>query len=135
MSEVNRVVNVLNEAIQRIVISISTNVTAELIDNTPVDTGWARANWVPQIGAPFAGNSRVLSDDERRSAVGGQRSRQSSAVSGLFNYNVTQGAIFITNNVPYIVRLNEGSSQKAPAGFVQQAIRDGITGIASARFA
>ncbi len=32
------------------------------------------------------------------------------------------GRLFLSNNVPYISRLNDGSSGQAPAGFVQAAI-------------
>jgi len=35
-------------------------------------------------------------------------------------------SVHISNDAPYIGRLNAGSSSQAPAGFVQRAIADGI---------
>jgi formaldehyde-activating enzyme involved in methanogenesis len=32
----------------------------------------------------------------------------------------------VSNNVPYINRLNEGHSAQAPAGFVQQAVAKAV---------
>jgi hypothetical protein len=41
-------------------------------------------------------------------------------------YKLNQGAIFITNNVPYIGNLDAGTSAQAPSGFVRQSILAGI---------
>ena len=35
--------------------------------------------------------------------------------------------MFVSNNVKYITRLNDGYSRQAPAGFVQSAIRKAVT--------
>ena len=122
MSEARRVADELEQAIERTIRALGINITAELIETTPVDTGWARANWVPNAGSPFTGNSELLDAEAQRAAVPGQVASQTAASSSLIRYKLSDGDIFISNNVPYIVRLNEGSSMKAPSGFVQQSI-------------
>jgi hypothetical protein len=91
---------------------------------TPVDTGWARANWIPQIGSP-----RTSTEGTREAAELGNVStagQEAGLASVVTSYTRERGAIYISNNVPYIVRLNEGSSKQAPKGFVQNAIAKAI---------
>ena len=55
--------------------------------------------------------------------MGAARSAQGAGISRIATgYSLRQGNVNITNNVPYIRRLNEGSSSQAPAAFVQSAI-------------
>jgi len=84
---------------------------------TPVDTGWARANWVPSLGGepasePVGSKISVLSAE----------AATQSGLGSLLNYKLLIGPVYITNNVPYITRLNDGHSSQAPKGFVQAAI-------------
>lgn len=125
MSQVRAVIGALNDFTSRVITALSVNITAELIERTPVDTGWARANWIPRIGD---GDVQEQETEAVEALVPGRRAEQSSAVAALAagGYDVSQGPIFIGNGVPYIVRLNEGSSRQAPAGFVQQSIPAGI---------
>lgn len=121
---ITTVVNGLKDTLEKLAKKITLDVTAELIKTTPVDTGWARANWVPSISEPynidFGSN---LSRKERSSLVSdGQATQNDGAANVAANYKLSLGSLFITNNVDYIVLLNEGYSQQAPAAFVQQAI-------------
>ncbi|QNN99850.1 hypothetical protein P67b_00091 [Ruegeria phage Tedan] len=130
------VIDTLEQVTASIVNSLAVNITAELIERTPVDTGWARANWVPAIGAPSLAGSGDLSRSAREAGAASAGGRQSSAVGVIAaGYrDISQGPIFVSNNVPYIGRLNGGSSAQAPAGFVQDAIAAGIRSLASRRF-
>ena len=98
---------------------------------TPVDTGWARANWIPNIGVPVRIESERPSDAGEISS--GISSRTSAAESnGLqiaASFRIEQGPLFVSNNVPYIGLLNDGSSAQAPAAFVQRAIRTEIQAV------
>lgn len=129
MSQVRFIVGELDRLTAQLVTAFSVNITAELIERTPVDTGWARANWVPRIGDGEVEEETADADPAR---VPARSAEQSAALFNLVSgdYRIDQGAVFIGNGVPYIVQLNEGSSQKAPAGFVQQAIVAGIRGAA-----
>lgn len=125
MSQVRFIVGELERLTARVVTAISVNITGVLAERTPVDTGWAAANWVPRIGD---GDVPQATGDADAALVPGQRADQQAAIARLAtgDYRIDQGAVFIGNGVPYIVNLNEGSSQQAPAGFVQQAIPEGI---------
>lgn len=80
---------------------------------TPVDTGHARANWVPSIGDPFRGE------------VDGDGAHD-GGVADVLSYELGDGAAWVSNNVPYILRLNDGWSAQQPAGFVERAIAEAL---------
>lgn len=127
--QIRRIISELEEVTAKAVTVITLEVAANLIELTPVDTGWARANWVPNIGGPFeAFVSEFDDDDARKAAVPGQRGIQQQATGLLVagGYNINQGAVYVTNNVPYIQVLNTGSSTQAPAAFIQNAIETGV---------
>ena len=108
---------------ERAVRAISLEVTANLIEATPVDTGWARANWVPAIGVSRDSPVNTRPD---ASLVSAQVAKQQAGMASLGGYRLASGPVFVSNNVPYIVFLNEGSSRQAPAAFVQAAIQAGV---------
>ena len=83
---------------------------------TPVDTGRARANWLANLDAP------IETATEATDKTGSKAISQAAGVVAAYDGDVNT-AIHITNNLPYIVRLNEGSSYQAPANFVQIAVR------------
>lgn len=123
-SETRRVTAILREAIGLVTGRLAVNISAELITDTPVDTGWARANWVPSIGVPI---DEPETDQADASLVPAATSRQQTGIAAVTaTYSLDQGSIFLSNNVPYITLLNMGTSAQAPAGFVQTAIIRGI---------
>jgi len=92
--------------------------------STPVDTGRARTNWLVGIGGA---KNEVVESAGTDGGIAGK-------VAKLKNTQTKQGQdIHITNNLPYIVRLNEGHSAQAPAGFVEQAIAAAVEAIKSFR--
>lgn len=99
-------------------------VTANLQERTPVDLRWAASNWIPAIGAPQA----IVNDGKPTpGAVTVAMARQAQGVASLSRYrSIAQGSIFVSNNAPYIRRLNEGWSKQAPSGFVQIEIKRAI---------
>jgi len=115
----------MDRFIAREITGLVFEVSAELIEATPLDLGWARANWIPQVTTPYRAN---LKDVETTSGLAS--SLASSAESQLFSiaasYRIDQGPIFVSNNVPYIGRLNDGHSKQAPAGFVQFSIAKAV---------
>lgn len=105
--------------VKRIVLDATSN----LQEDTPRETGWARNNWIPEIGPGLAD---AVGD---RSDVGSASAAQQQGIATIAtSYKLGMGIITIANNVPYIVYLNEGSSQQAPAGFVQAAIFRAVQG-------
>jgi hypothetical protein len=78
---------------------------------TPVDTGHARASWIPAVGAP----SLV-------EPVGTDTSLATACTAQVMAYKLAQGTLYLSNVAPYIRRLNAGHSQQAPIMFVELAI-------------
>lgn len=81
----------------------------QLTLSTPVDTGRARWGWFVTVRSP---SSEI--PPEGQYSVPDVTSRANVSVSA----DVTS---YITNNVPYIVELNDGSSKQQPARFVERA--------------
>ena len=79
--------------------------------------GRARANWIPTLNTP----SQVPSE---------RKDKQGSATIALLapvtqNYRLGD-TLWLSNSLPYIVRLNEGHSTQAPSGYVEMAIETGL---------
>lgn len=91
-----------------------------VITSTPVDTGHARANWQVGIDAPI---TKEIDEDDV-SGVATIARNASIIISA-----TPRKAIVLSNNVPYINFLNDGSSSQAPAQFVQLAILDAINAV------
>jgi len=89
-------------------------IDANLREATPVDTGHARANWIPGIG-------------EAVDAVADSEAAHDDGVAKVLSYKLGDGDLYAVNNVPYIGRLIGGSSSQAPAGWdltaIDQAVR------------
>lgn len=88
-----------------------------IILGTPVDTGRARGNWQASTGSPANGEVNAL-DPTGAMAI-------AAMVSEVAAWTPKDDLpAFITNNLPYIQRLNEGWSKQAPAHFIEQVISD-----------
>jgi len=104
---------------EKVMKAISLNVTANLREDNPYDTGWSRANWLNAIG------KRTLTPVGSKQNVD-DKTQEASIAHIATSYTLEQGIIFISNSVKYIIALNAGSSKQAPSGFVQIAIARGI---------
>lgn len=93
----------------------------QVIISTPVDTGRARHGWNITVGAP----SKTVPPEGKYSMPNINEHGLETTVT------VTPDqVIYITNRVPYIEDLNEGSSRQAPARFVELAAERVQRGIA-----
>ena len=120
--------NVTNETIIDVTLRIHTTLVSNPPAGTPIDFGWASANWFISIGGPTTGNSGQL-DADNPAAVGAREGQQASSVARFVtSYEYTSGqTVHVGNNVPYINRLNNGWSDQAPAGFVDDATQEAVT--------
>lgn len=110
----------------RIVRAAALAIDQQLVLGTPVDTGRAREGWIASIDAP-ANGERVTNNFDRsgQSAI----DRANSAIS---RYRSDKNKrIIISNNVPYIGELNNGSSAQAPSNFIQGAVSTGAAQVRS----
>ena len=84
-----------------------------LVNATPVDKGRAQGNWQVSIGQPVENALPLGATGEQALSKGG----------GVINSIPPFGPfviIYLTNNVPYIRRLNAGHSGQAPPMFVEK---------------
>lgn len=108
----------LNALIERSVKALILEVNRELKKRgtgTPVDTGHARAGWIPAVGAP-----------NLVEPMGADGSLASAGAAQVMAFKLGQGVLYISNVVPYVKRLNQGSSQQAPALFIEACIARAI---------
>lgn len=95
---------------EKLMKSASIEFFRQVIIVTPVDTGRARYGWYITVGEP----SKEVPDE-------GKYSMPNITNHSRFTQFTVRDKLFITNNVPYIDKLNKGSSKQAPARFVENA--------------
>lgn len=122
----------LPDEVNRIKRKTALAVDQALVLATPVDTGRARSNWLVSLGS---GRSNVVDPYAPTNKAGiGESANAQGAISqgsGEIARAVPSQDIYITNNLPYIVPLNQGHSAQAPAMFVEQAIEAGSQAVKS----
>jgi hypothetical protein len=106
-------------------LNVDANLRSQPPQGTPVRTGWAAANWVPSVGAPMA-LPAADTKDPTPAQIAAARQAGRSALNEVLAYKLTDGPIFVSNGVPYIVPLNDGHSPQSPPGFVQTALEQAV---------
>ena len=119
--DIEDILDDMDRHIAKRIVSLVFEVHAELIEATPLDLGWARANFVPHISNPYRENVKDVEPSE-----GLAKSKAADNIAKLGNiaasYRLGNGPLFISNNVPYIGRLNDGHSKQAPPGYIPMAV-------------
>jgi hypothetical protein len=126
-SEIRTTIAAIEKTAERVIKRIGFEIQGELIRTTPVDTGWARANWLVSIGRPTGGATPKSGEPGKGNA---DTSLRTEGQQRMLVYRLSQGDIWLGNHVPYISVLNAGHSKQAPKNFVELAIRKGIATIA-----
>ena len=97
-----------------------------VVSGTPVDTGRARSNWFAAIGGPASSVIDAYAPGESGGTeAANTQAALNQAEAVISGYNSGQ-EIHLTNNLPYIQRLNDGYSAQAPANFVEQAVMEAV---------
>ena len=120
----------VNSAIKKVVIAVDQAVVLA----TPVDRGPARSNWQVSLGQPktnvisaYAPGDKLGVGEQANAA--GALDQGRAAVAGR-----QEGQdVYIANNIPYIGKLNDGSSAQAPVNFVEQAVLAGASIVKNVR--
>lgn len=112
----------IDEAASKTAVDTALAIVGDLAYKTPVDTSQALSNWIVTLDTP---SGQQIKPHYAGSQGSSQRSSAAQTINNakavLKNKKPGQ-AIFITNNLPYIKRLNDGYSAQAPAGFVERAV-------------
>lgn len=102
--------NVTQEQATTIFRKITLDLDSAVVLSTPVDEGRARGNWFPSLNSP---SSQV--DEKTFDKSGSKAISQASAVVASAKLGDT---VWLTNNLPYILPLENGHSKQAPEGMV-----------------
>jgi len=111
----------LGEEVNGVKKKAATVIVRDLITVTPVDTSRALSNWLATIGTPANNSVLAHSPGSGGSTRGASISTALANAIGVINGVKPGQPIFLTNNLRYIRRLNDGHSKQAPAGFVERA--------------
>jgi hypothetical protein len=103
-------------------VAVALAMVGELAYHTPVDTSQALSNWDVTLDSPATGKH-----GPHFRGAGGSTLRQSAAETLAIAKRILAGKkpgqrIYITNNQPYIRKLNDGTHSKQPGGFLERAL-------------
>lgn len=110
----------LRKHVETIFKALCLEIDRELRKTTPVDTGFARANWVPSVGAPHTGEV---------AKVGGGSAEHAAGVANVLTFKLGDGALWVSNGTSYISILNYGTSDQAGAMWIEAAVDRAVTTI------
>ena len=102
----------IQQRIDRKVRAVTIGVFSSVIKMTPVDTGRAKGNWQCTIGSPA---NTILEIEDQDGGI------TTSAMIATVP-NPAGSKVYLTNNLPYIQKLEYGHSTKAPNGMVRVSI-------------
>lgn len=118
-NRMNKLANKVEKNTESLMKDVGYSILSRVVYDTPVDTGRARANWLVNFGSSN-NYSTTQKDVAGHSTVG-----KGSDIIGSYKYG---NVVYITNNVDYIVKLNNGWSNRwqPEAGYVERSIKAGL---------
>ncbi len=118
----NKKAKQIEKAASDLAVGTALTIVGDLAIKTPVDTSKAISNWQVDLDKEPGDTIQPHypgSDGSTFSASAGETLAKAKVI---LKNKKAGNDIFITNNLPYIRRLNEGYSKQEPAGFVERAI-------------
>ncbi len=106
-----------NSVKKKVVIAIVRNLTT----NTPVDTSKALSNWIVSLGSKDGSKIDPHFYGQRGSTQELSAVYAITAAMRILENAKPGQSVWISNNLPYIRKLNDGSSTQQPANFVARA--------------
>ena len=108
-SDVAKFAKLTNASLDETGRAIVLELFGSVIKDTPVDTGRAKGNWQTTIGTPASGTTDRLGEAEALAEVS-----QEAASFGAGK------VIYLSNGLPYILRLEYGWSKQQPGGMARR---------------
>lgn len=123
----------IDEKINALKVEVVLAVLTDLVNTTPVDTSKALSNWqvtlveasAGQIDPYFYGSKGSTQETSAASAL--------ILARAILKNTKPEQSVWIQNKLPYIRKLNEGSSTQAPRGFVERSVLIGRNVVKSKR--
>ena len=110
-NEITRLAGTVQANIPKMQKEAALAIVTEVAYATPVDTGQASGNWLTTVGPSSAPYTEGPSNPD---------ASINNVMPALSSLGMGQ-EVHITNDVPYIIELNNGRSEQAEAGFVEMA--------------
>lgn len=110
------------EAASKLAVQTAVTVVGDLAFKTPVDTSKAISSWETTLDSPSPNSPGPHFPGKHGSTYSASAAETIARAKGALQNKKPGQVIFITNNQPYIRRLNGGSSTQEPAGFVERAV-------------
>ena len=113
---------------------VAKGILQAVVTDTPVDVGTAKSNWQVSLNSQASG-SRTAYVPGKKGSTGLDNIIAAVSIGDdhIDQYN-GGNEIHITNNLPYITDLNNGTSKQAPPGYVQDAVLEAVGKIHAAGF-
>lgn len=105
---------------------------AGVLQLTPVDTGRAVGNWQVTVGSPASGELSNVFGTAGGARGAAEQFATARAIRGLSGLRPGQ-SIWITNNLPYIVVLNDGGVNRQAHHMVERAIGNARAALSRSR--
>lgn len=123
----------VEEGVNEIVKKTAIVADREVVLSTPVDTGRARSNWLLSLGGPSTSEIEAYAQGKGGSSGAANANAAMAQAQAAVRGRRPEQDVYISNNLPYIGRLNDGWSAQAPAGFVQAAVQRAAAAIRNMR--
>ena len=120
--DVRAAIGEINQLVEDIQATLTVEIVRKVVAETPIKTGWTRANWNPSIG---------VADGEVRGIKPARINQVKQTKKILEKFKRSQGKTFVTNNLRHIILLNATGSAKqgVGAGFVQKGVRKALQAV------
>lgn len=112
----------IDEAASQTAVDASLAIVGDLAYKTPVDTSQALSGWQVTLENPASGRIGPHYPGLQGSTYNASAAETLNLAKAVLKNKKPGQAIYITNNEPYIRRLNDGYSGQAPAGFVERSV-------------
>lgn len=112
----------IDDAASQTAVDTALAIVGDLAYKTPVDTSQALSNWQVTLDSPAASTIAPHFPGSQGSTYRASAAETLANAKAVLQNKKPGQAIYITNNLPYIKRLNDGYSAQAPAGFVERAV-------------
>ncbi len=125
--DINKFQRKTADKMDKIVRKVSLEILKSVVFKSPVDTGRFRSNWQVSIGSVPSGTVGYQGTEaiaERAGSKGPVYEATVAKSKGTADSAKAGDVIYIANNLPYAVRLEEGYSGQAPAGMVTLTVQE-----------
>lgn len=112
----------LDEDASKLAVKVAETVVASLAYDTPVDVSTALSNWQVSVGTPVVADRAAFYPGEKGSTYKQSASAAIDAARVRLAAKKPGETIYISNLLPYIRKLNGGSSKQHPGNFVEAAV-------------